>query len=112
MSYHTWYELSILNADGTFDEEETISIIAQFRMSYAEAAYCLDTDGSVRCEGRWHNNENDLREFSKFFPDKVFILHGEGENNTDIWNKYFRAGKMQFCPAEITFKQYDERELR
>lgn len=48
---------------------------------------------------------------SKEFPDVLFKLHGEGEDNEDIWDKYFMNGKMQYCPAEIMCPPFDRAKL-
>lgn len=61
---------------------------------------------------KWYDHETDMRVFSKRFPDVLFELSGEGEEAGDIWRKYFRDGKMQSCPGEITFEPFDESKLR
>ena len=61
---------------------------------------------------KWYDHEIDLKNFSKIFPKSLFILAGAGEENEDIWKKYFRDGKMQECSPVITFEQFDERKLK
>lgn len=60
---------------------------------------------------KWYDNENDMLLLSKEFPDVLFKLHGEGEDNEDIWNKYFMNGKMQYCPAKIVYEPFDKNKL-
>lgn len=60
---------------------------------------------------KWYDNEEDMLELSKEFPDILFKLHGEGERNEDIWDKYFMNGKMQYCPAEIHISEFDRNKL-
>ncbi|MEK5036244.1 hypothetical protein MKY96_32865 [Paenibacillus sp. FSL R7-0302] len=60
----------------------------------------------------WYDHEANMKDLSKAFPDVVFELHGEGEDNEDMWYKYFKNGKMQVCEAVISFDSYDERKLR
>lgn len=52
-----------------------------------------------------------MKNLSKKFPSVLFILEGEGEENDDIWKKYFKDGKVQECAAKITFDPYDETKL-
>ncbi|MGG1641835.1 hypothetical protein ACIFQM_11175 [Paenibacillus sp. NRS-1782] len=61
---------------------------------------------------KWYEHEADMRVFSKRFPDVLFQLSGDGEEAGDIWRKYFRNGKMQNCPGQITFEPFDESKLR
>jgi hypothetical protein len=53
-----------------------------------------------------------MRAFSKIYPNTLFKLKGEGEEAGDVWIKYFKNGKMQSCPAKITFEEYDENKLK
>ena len=62
-------------------------------------------------EYKWYDNEEDMRLLSKEFPDILFKLHGEGEDNKDIWDKYFMNGKMQYCSAKIIYSPFDKTKL-
>lgn len=52
---------------------------------------------------KWYENEEDMTKFSAQYPDVLFILDGFGEEEGDIWRKYFRAGKMFRADAVISF---------
>jgi len=41
----------------------------------------------------------------------VFTLWGDGDDSEDFWYKYYKNGKMQACPAKISYDPYDERKL-
>ncbi len=49
---------------------------------------------------------------SKEYPDALFILKGEGEENGDIWTKYYRAGKCQEAKTVIQVEDFDESKLQ
>lgn len=60
----------------------------------------------------WTNHEKDLRKFSKHYEDYQISLYGQGDEAPDIWIKHFKNGKMQYCPAIITFDEFDESKLK
>ena len=61
---------------------------------------------------KWYNHEEDMKQLSREFPDILFELCGEGEESGDIWEKYFKNGKMQCCKAVLTFEPFDEAKLK
>lgn len=61
-------------------------------------------------ECKWYDHEKDMHEFSKKYPETLFILKGVSEDN-EQWIKYFLNGKLQFAPAKITFDEFDESKL-
>jgi hypothetical protein len=63
----------------------------------------------IKCN--WDNHEEHMRNLSLKFPDYIFKLSGVGEEPGDLWIKYFKNGKMQFCPAHILFEDYDKNKM-
>jgi len=84
--------------------EEIIDAICE---EYKEAKYALSGDPTI-----WLEHEKDLREFSKKHEDYVITLYGQGSEAPDVWIKHFKNGKMQYCPAIITFDEFDEEKLQ
>ncbi|WP_090739424.1 hypothetical protein [Paenibacillus sp. Mc5Re-14] len=103
MGYCTSYELSIVG--GHYDLLESIID------SDKEMFYGLEPDGSTYDSVKWYDHEQDMKYISKLYSNHIFKLCGEGEDNSDIWVKYFKDGKMQVCRAKITFDEYDEKKL-
>lgn len=60
---------------------------------------------------KWYRHEEDMKALSRHFPTLVFMLEGEGEEAKDLWIKYFKNGKMQACPAKITYDEYNPSKL-
>lgn len=61
----------------------------------------------------WSTYENDVKEFSKKYPDFVFTLDGaesvpDGTKHT--WLKYFKNGKVQ--NANLSWDEFDENKLK
>jgi len=54
-------------------------------------------------DAKWYEHEEDMRSFSTLYPDYTFELTGLGEDQEDIWRKFFKNGKMQGGHAEIVY---------
>lgn len=78
---------------------------------------CEDYDSTLRdvfhdtAYWKWYDHEKDLRALSNVFPGWLFILSGKGEENGDIWKKYFLNGKCQVAQAKIVIDEFDENKL-
>ena len=59
----------------------------------------------------WEDPEGDMKRYSKLHPNAIFQLHGEGEDNFDIWEKWFVNGKMQVCETKIAISPFDPSQL-
>ena len=100
MGYYTNHELQIIEGDvDNVDFESEIS---------KEAGYSWCFDDSIK----WYNCHNDMKNFSKKYPNTIFKIIGEGEEAGDIWHAYFQNGKMQLCEAQITFEEFNKQQLK
>jgi hypothetical protein len=108
MGYYSYYTLSTQN--GSMEDDE--KIISELREENENANLCLTEDGYPEADITWYDHEEDLKEFSKKYPDLVLHLSVEGEENGDMSQKYFKNGKMQVCKAKIDFDDYDENKLK
>lgn len=70
----------------------------------------LETMGPVK----WYDHDKDLKVLSLAFPTILFTLYGKGEDDDDMWVKYYRNGKMQKSQAEIkiTYEKFDPEKLQ
>ena len=105
MGYYTAYEIDVLKPNEV-DEEEICK--------YLESLDLPDFGkwhGGWCAYGKWYEHEDDLKKLSLLFPDVVFRVYGDGEESDDIWYKYFKNGKVQYCPCHFSFDPYDEAKL-
>lgn len=105
MGYYTSYSLTVDN----LNDEELDSLDKVIKENIGMdggAEWC-----SWSCYAKWYDHEDDMRKLSQMFPNAIFYLFGSGEEYDDIWFKYFKNGKMQYDPAEITFDDFDETKL-
>lgn len=112
MGYQTSHELLVLKRDNQklvpFD---SMDIIAELREFSEEADYALDDSGETNESCKWYDHEKELREFSTRYPDLIFKLHGEGEESGDLWDEWYKDGKMQKCKAIITYPDFNQSKL-
>lgn len=103
MGYITTYTLK---ADSNKDA------IVDLRFGYEDANYAVNDDGSTNESCKWYSHEEDLKGFSLLYPDTLFELHGKGQDEGDLWAKYFKNGKVQVAKAFISYPPFDETLLK
>ena len=99
MGYYTKYDLTVKGENGYDVYEHLLEDNDEFR-------YSVDNGSS-----KWYNHELDIKDFSKKYPTNLFVLEGYGEEDGDIWRKYFMNGKIQIVRAKIVFDEFDENKL-
>lgn len=107
MGYYTKFDLKVHEGELRIDQ-----ILEQVEFEFEGLDYAIDLEGYCIDERKWYGHEEDMKRLSKKFPNTVFVLHGEGEENDDVWYKYFKNGKMQDCYVKSTFDEYDEEKLK
>lgn len=108
MGYCTQYTLSVHEGNKGISEilaEET-------EETFAGLWYAINDEGDCVDGVKWYDHDDDVKALSKRNPGVVFMLYGGGEEAGDVWATYFKDGKSQYCPAQITFEPFDEEKLR
>ena len=82
-------KLSEINSNGYFNNESYLTEALQF--------------DSIK----WYEHDKDMIKLSKQYPDYIFKLSGQGEDPQDLWITYYYNGKKQYCPAIITYEEFD-----
>lgn len=108
MGYYTNFKLQVCPAlpdDAAFDEQFEAQTGYQFDDTFdsSREAYL----NSVK----WYDHEKDMKKLSKEYPEHLFQLDGEGEEDGDIWRRYFKNGKMQDAEATVVYQPFDESKL-
>ena len=112
MGYYTYYSLK---HDCT-DREKYERIVNEMESMELFAccgfeAYKDTMSFSSYDTAKWYDWEEDMRKVSAAFPEVHFTLHGEGEENGDLWYAHFLGGMMQYCPAKIVYDEFDPGQL-
>lgn len=103
MGYYTSFRIRL--------EPENPKILNDLQKTYIDAKYAFTEKGDAGEEIKWYFFARDMIEFSNKYPNTLFIVDGQGEGSEDIWRQYFKYGKTQYCPAQISFDNYDENKL-
>ena len=125
MGYYTTYDLKIIENEGRYTISEVVNYMKKkFEQNdwYYPFEYEFDDllfdeaktnfEFDYEEQAKWYEHHEEMLELSKQFPEIVFCLHGDGEEQGDEWYCYYKNGKKQYCPAIITFDEYDESKLR
>ena len=111
MGYYTNYTLKLL--PGHSDGWTIYAILRQLSHDNfpSDMYYTIDEEGNHINSSMWYKHEDDMRKLSIILPDVVFKLFGYGEDMGDIWHKYFKNGKMQYCKAKMVFDKFEIEKL-
>lgn len=74
--------------------------------------YAMDKRGNCNEPCKWYEHDDEMKAFSKKYPQYLFTLKGDGEEAGDMWVKYFLDGKVQTAEAKITFDPFDINSLK
>lgn len=97
MGYYTRFELEIdRDGDAVIEDLKETSDYGAF---YKEGATTWRSEDSWK----WYDHEDELKAVSLRHPLSRISVTGYGEEQGDIWRKYFVAGQMQKHKLEITF---------
>lgn len=107
VGYGTRYSLGVHEGKNTIAE-----VFEEHGIDFNGLNYAFDEYGESLGDVKWYDHEEDMLMLSEAYPELVFVLYGEGEEQGDMWYKYFKNNKMQSCYPQITFEGYKENKLR
>ena len=99
MSYKSRYELKVIN-DKYYEgyHKSEIEEMVGFDCFYERTSHF--TSYKIMCE------------YSKKYPNCIFVITRYGEEPLDIDKTYFKDGKFQTCKLVVKFDEYDETKLK
>ncbi len=103
MWYYTTYDLEI-DLDFLWDWDNWIEVDH-------EEVINKEFDWWINDNCKWYEWESDMKEYSKRYPNIIFMLYWEWEESWDMWKAYFIDWKMQKEEAEIKYNELDFKKL-
>lgn len=62
-------------------------------------------------EAKFYNHDEVFRKISSEYPG-LFILRGDGEEDDDLWIKYFQDGKSYKVEPTVIWPEFDSSKLK
>jgi len=125
MGYYTNYTIQVLNKNGDnitdeMESERDFEDIVMWPNDYppeiddiiidflqGDRFYGLLTDGNCK----WYDHEEVMKDLSIKYPGLIFMLKGVGEEQGDIWAKYFYNGKMKSVKPTLQWPYFSITEF-
>lgn len=112
MGYYTRFKMDY-EQDGNIDEREIVKTLCIINNSFGvnladpidSFPYFMDLFNEEELKLKWYEFEKDMKKLSEAYPEIKFTLHGEGEDNDDLWNLYAYKGEIQIEFAKITYEK-------
>ena len=92
MGYYTRYDLRVLK-NILEEADNSAEVIAELRKENESAEFAIDENGEAQDDCKWYDHEEDLKEFSKKYPEVLSELSGIGEEHEDFWKGVFQEWK-------------------
>lgn len=124
MGYYTQFTIQIFDKNGKdltdeIQDESEIDDILLSLDKYPESMKSLVSElkqdsfygllSEQAC--KWYDHEEVLTELSKKYPKFVFRLFGNGEEQGDMWMKYFYNGKVSFVQPSLQWPDFSIEEF-
>ena len=101
MGYYTDFKLSVSGGD--------VEAIAK---DLSEISTYEWDDELTLYDAKWYGHQEDMIALSLKYPEVMFCLSGDGEENGDLWKCYYKNGKSQHCGVIIEFEPFDESKMK
>jgi hypothetical protein len=117
MGYYTEYSLTVdYSQSKDEDEKKKQSEIEEIQQSSIsdelKKRLIKDVENTYQNSVITQNDViEDMLRVSKKYPNVIFSLYGNGEENGDMWVEYFMNGKVQTERAVITYADFDPEKL-
>ena len=108
MGYYSYYTLEVESeAEGFKKDDIILSLISENE----EANSALTKNGKTKDEAKWYSSVEDMKFFSKKYPNVLFTLYRRGQEFKDVDKVYFKYGKYKICAASMSSCKLSKQEL-
>lgn len=107
MGYYTDYTISIVG--GSYDKKMEAALQKDIE-DLDGGGWEQWTSDEWYSNRKWYSQSEDTYRLSMKYPGILFCIHGNGDDEDDVWDEYWQAGHMQHCHMEIP--PYDPHQMR
>lgn len=111
MGYYTRHEMELVPYGEELNKNDAINIARDLNEISGYTWHAYDNGIEVDDEMKWYDHDKDMIKLSLMYPDILFKLEGEGEEQGDHWKNYYMNGKVQKTRAQITFEDFDPNKM-
>jgi len=104
MGYSTYHE--IVDIEPASEEETVKAAIEATKDTEDEEIYYAIGQNPDWC--KWYDCEEDMKKFSKRFPNVAITISGEGEESPDFWKSRFKNGECETVYGEVVYPPFKE----
>lgn len=103
MGYYTDFSLRVEGSGAAYgrlmDEQDRVTVSESYEFKLGD--FLRNGQSDVK----WYDYDDDMKSLSKRWPNVLFILDGDGEEQGDVWRAWYRNGKG--IKVEPTFLEPD-----
>ena len=110
MGYYTRYKLSVV--DGPADQTCPCSHCGGTGKGLSSISAHIPWPTTGDEPQLWYDHEHDMLAFSKKHPSTTFKLNGVGEEQGDVWVKFFKNGQLQVRKANTILDESVPPEMK
>ncbi len=103
MGYSTEYTLEYDTPDDHEDIKDFLLKSTDYLIEFEVEALL----GGGALTASWYEHEEEVLSLSRGFPATIFILHGIGEEQGDMWKKRFINGSLEIIRATLVFPDFE-----
>ena len=103
MGFKIYGTVSLMGDQGSDREEDILFQLEDECSDYADLILNNETSGN--------NFDEQIKEFSKKYPEDIFFFEGENSEGTR-YRTYYQNGKMQDVFARELFAKFNPKKLR
>lgn len=108
MGYYTLYQLKMIRSSSEDKKGEFAEMVKEMNEKYVLGIGMVSDTETDIFEAKWYHWEKDMTDMSKKYPDILFELSGDGEEQDDFWKARFLNGECEYSEAKMVYEPFSK----